>query len=162
AEILIIPGFGVAGITGLILVLGSLFAALVGNVGFDFPPAEELATAVLTMAATLLLLILLMFSLARYLPRSERFNQLVLAPELTSISGYTSADTIESLLGRSGRALTPLRPSGAAEIDGERVDVIAAGEFIPSGTPVKVVRVRGSRVEVRKESVSPGAETSAV
>jgi membrane-bound serine protease (ClpP class) len=114
------------------------------------------------MAATLLLLILLMFSLARYLPRSERFNQLVLAPELTSISGYTSADTIEGLLGRSGLALTPLRPSGAAEIDGERVDVIAAGEFIPTGTPVRVVRVRGSRVEVRKESVLPGAETSAV
>jgi membrane-bound serine protease (ClpP class) len=153
AEILVIPGFGVAGITGIILVVGSLFAALVGNVGLDFPPAEELATAILTMAATLLLLILLMFSLARYLPRSERFNQLVLAPELSSISGYTSAETIESLLGRSGLTLTPLRPSGAAEIDGERIDVITDGEFIPSGTPVKVVRVRGSRVEVRKESL---------
>lgn len=153
AEILVIPGFGVAGITGIILVVGSLFAALVGNVGLDFPPAEELATAILTMAATLLLLILFMFSLARYLPRSERFNQLVLAPELSSISGYTSAETVESLLGRSGLTLTPLRPSGAAEIDGERIDVITDGEFIPSGTPVKVVRVRGSRVEVRKESL---------
>ena len=162
AEIFVIPGFGIAGVSGLVLVVGSLFAALIGNVGFEFPPMRELGPAVLTMAATLLLLIVFMFSLARYLPRSQRFSQLVLIPDLASGSGYTSADTVEELLGRTGLALTPLRPSGAAEIDGERVDVIATGEFIPSGTPVKVVRVRGSRVEVRRAAVSSENETSTV
>lgn len=162
AEIFIIPGFGIAGVTGLILVVGSLFAALVGNVGFSFPPAEALASAVITMAVTLVLLIVLMFSLGRYLPKSERFNQLVLAPELSSVTGYVSADTIDDLAGRSGVTVTPLRPSGTAEIEGERVDVIAAGEFIPAGTPVQVVRVRGSRVEVRRTAVSPAGETSSV
>lgn len=160
AEIFIIPGFGVAGITGLILVVGSLFAALVGNVGLQFPDTHQLASAILTMAVTLVLLIVLMFSIGRYLPRSQRFNQLVLAPELSSISGYVSADTVEALKGKSGRTLTPLRPSGAAEIEGERVDVIASGEFIPSGTDVEVVRVRGSRVEVRRKRVEAAGETS--
>ncbi len=161
AEIFVIPGFGVAGITGLLLVVGSLFAALVGNVGLQFPDSHELATAILTMAVTLVLLIVLMFSLGRYLPRSERFSQLVLAPELSSISGYVSADTVETLSGKSGRTITPLRPSGAAEIDGERIDVIAAGEFIPAGTSIEVVRVRGSRVEVRRKLLAPTGETSA-
>lgn len=161
AEIFVIPGFGVAGITGLLLVVGSLFAALVGNVGLQFPDTHELATAILTMAMTLVLLIVLMFSLGRYLPRSERFSQLVLAPELSSISGYVSADTVEALTGKSGRTITPLRPSGAADIEGERIDVIAAGEFIPAGTAVEVVRVRGSRVEVRRKLVAAAGETSA-
>jgi membrane-bound serine protease (ClpP class) len=162
AEIFVIPGFGVAGIGGLILVVGSLFAALVGNVGFTFPPAQALTSAVVTMAVTLVLLLLLMFSLGRYLPKSERFNQLVLAPELSSVSGYVSADTTDALAGRTGVTLTPLRPSGTADIDGDRVDVIAASEFIPAGTTVQVVRVRGSRVEVRRATVSSAGETSAV
>lgn len=161
AEIFIIPGFGVAGISGLILVVGSLFAAIVGNVGLQFPSTHELATAILTMAFTLVLLIVLMFSLGRYLPRSQRFHQLVLAPELSSISGYVSADTVATLKGKSGRTLTPLRPSGAADIEGERIDVIAAGEFIPAGTSVEVVRVRGSRVEVRRKLLEAASETSA-
>lgn len=160
AEIFVIPGFGVAGITGLLLVVGSLFAALVGNVGLQFPDTHELASAILTMAVTLVLLIVLMFSIGRYLPRSQRFNQLVLAPELSSIAGYVSSTTIDELKGKSGRTLTPLRPSGAAEIDGERVDVIAASEFIPAGTDVEVVRVRGSRVEVRRKMLEATGETS--
>lgn len=160
-EIFVLPGFGVAGITGSVLVLGSLMAALVGNVGFDFPEAAAFAPAITTMAATLVLLVVLMFSLGRYLPHSERFNRLVLAPELTSADGFTSADTSLDLMGRTGVALTPLRPSGAATFEGERVDVITAGEFVPSGAPVRVVRVRGSRVEVRQvPALTQEGETS--
>lgn len=161
AEIFVLPGFGVAGIAGLILVVGSLFAALVGNVGFRFPSGDAIGDAVATMAVTLVLLVVLMFSLARYLPRSERFSQLVLSPDLGSAIGYTSADTIETLLGQTGRTLTPLRPSGCAEIEGDRVDVITSGEYIPSGATVRVVRVRGSRVEVREvPALSSQSETS--
>lgn len=162
-EIFILPGFGVAGIAGLVLVVGSLIAALIANVGFDFPSGQAISSAILTMAATMVLFVVLIFSLGRYLPRSERFNQLVLAPELSSATGYTSSETIEQLLGQTGVTLTPLRPSGAAEIDGVRVDVITAGEFIPAGTTVKVTHVRGSRVEVRQMPTMPSEhETSAV
>ncbi len=160
AEILIIPGFGVAGITGIILVVGSLMAALIGNVGLQFPSSESVASAAITMAITLVLLIVMIFSIGRYLPRSERFNQLVLSPDLSSIAGFTSADTIEALVGAIGTAITPLRPSGTAEINGERVDVIASGEFIPAGSEIRVVRVQGSRVEVRSAPVSSTSETS--
>lgn len=85
----------------------------------------------------------------------------MLAPELSSVAGYTSADSHTELEGRTGTALTALRPSGTAEIDGERVDVITAGEFIERGQAVRVVRVRGSRVEVRPlPTLSTESETS--
>ncbi len=148
-EIFIIPGFGVAGISGLVLLVGSLLFALIGNVGFQFPEPKEITSAILTMAASLTLLILLGFSLGRYLPRSRVFGQLVLQPELESTAGYLSADPKEELMGKTGRAVTILRPSGTAEIDGMRVDVVSQGDFIPSGTTIKVIAVEGSRIKVR-------------
>lgn len=163
AEVFIIPGFGVAGISGLVLIVGSLVAALIGNVGLSFPSGAEISSAVATMAVTMVLLVLLIFSLGRYLPRSNRFNTLVLAPELSSSTGYVSADVADLLLGTVGVALSPLRPGGVAEIADERVEVTSGGEYIPAGTPVQVVRVRGSRVEVRRvraEETAP-RETSA-
>ncbi len=149
AEIFVIPGFGVAGIGGLALVAGSLFAALIGNVGLAFPPFAALAPAVGTMAVTLILLIVLMFSLSKYLPKSGRFGQLVLAPELASASGYISSETMEELVGQTGVSVTPLRPAGTAEIGGERIDVVTRGEFVPPGVPVEIIQVRGSRVVAR-------------
>ncbi|MDX1546813.1 MAG: NfeD family protein [Rhodothermales bacterium] len=160
-ELFVLPGFGIAGIAGLVLVVGALLASLVGNVGFDFPAFPALTPALTTLAVTLALLGLLAVSLGRYLPRSEQFNRLVLAPALSSAEGYTSADTHTELLGMTGRTVTPLRPSGIVEIGGERVDVVTAGEFIDGGMPIEVVRVRGSRVEVRPVRALPTAgETS--
>lgn len=159
AEVFIIPGFGIAGIAGLILVVGSLVAALIGNVGLSFPSGHAISSAVLTMAITLVLLVVLMFSLGRYLPRSQRFNQLVLVPDLSSGTGYVSTESSEHLVGSVGTALTPLRPGGAVEIEGERIEVTSGGEYIPPGTPVQVVRVRGSRVEVRRVLSDAGART---
>ena len=155
AEIFVIPGFGIAGVSGIILVITSLVVSLVGNVGFDFPPIPSLTPAVATVAVTMALLVMTMFVMGRFLPKTERFNRLVLAPELSSATGYTSAETHSEFLGHVGRTLTPLRPSGAVDLDGARVDVIPAGEFIAQGEQVKVVSVRGSRVEVRLVEVLP-------
>lgn len=148
-ELLVIPGVGVAGIAGLFLFVGGLLASLIPNVGFSFPSFEAVTPAVLTMAVTMVLLIALAYSIARYMPRSQRLSQLILVPELSSATGYTSAETDFELEGRRGRAVTPLRPAGTAEIDGRRVDVITAGEFVAAGAEVVVWDVRGSRVEVR-------------
>ncbi|MDX1530859.1 MAG: NfeD family protein [Rhodothermales bacterium] len=159
-EVFVLPGFGVAGISGLLLVVFSLGAALIPNVGLDFPTGGEVTRAILTLAATMVLLPILAWSLGRYVPKSERFNRLVLAPELGSASGYTSADTDETLVGQRGTTLTTLRPAGTAEIEGRRVDVVSQSTFIAAGEPVEVVSVRGARVEVRPvrdpEAAAPG------
>ena len=149
-EVFVTPGFGVFGVGGLVLTFGALLIALVPNAGFEFPTDGEIAQATTTLSAALVLLVLLAFSLGKYLPRSERFNRLVLVPDLAASAGYTSADTLPDLVGRTGRALTTLRPSGTAEIDGDRVDVVTEGGFIASGATVEVVRARGAVVVVRE------------
>ena len=56
------------------------------------------------------------------------------------------------LVGKEGVALSPLRPTGIARIDGRRVDVVAEGSFIDEGARVKVVRADGIKVVVREVS----------
>ena len=161
-EIFVIPGFGVAGISGLVLVVASLAIALIGNVGFQFPPLQLISSAIWTLAITMILLVMLLFSLAKYAPRSSYFNQLVLAPELSSSMGFTAADTNDELVGKIGTALTALRPAGSALIDGARVDVTTSGEYIEAGNSIRVAQVHGSRVEVRQvDHAEPAHETSA-
>ncbi len=151
-EIFVTPGFGVFGVSGIVATLGALLVALIPNVGFRFPTDGAIAQATTTLAAALVLVVLLAVSLARYLPRSTRFNRLVLVPDLASASGYTSADTLADLVGQRGRAVTGLRPSGTAEVDGARVDVVSEGPFVAAGAAVEVVSARGSRVVVREVS----------
>jgi membrane-bound serine protease (ClpP class) len=158
-ELFIIPGFGVAGIGGLVLVVGALLASLVGNIGFVFPSGGELTSAIVTMAVTMVLLVVLIGSLSRYIPRVDRLGGLVLAPELTSASGYTSAAADESLLGKTGVAITALRPAGTAEIDGQRVDVVTQGEFIEHAEPVRVKDVQGSRIIVTSLESNPANQS---
>ena len=136
--------------------IGGLLAALIGNVGFSFPAMRQLASALLTLTATLVLFGVLLAVIGRYLPRTRRFQSLMLVSGLSRNQGYTAQSVEAHLIGRQGRAVTPLRPSGIAEIDGRRLDVTTAGLFVPAGTMVEVVRVQGSRIEVRPLSTETG------
>ena len=56
----------------------------------------------------------------------------------------------DEYLGMEGITISELRPSGFIEIDGERVDALSEGNFIPKGTSVKVVKIEGSKIIVRR------------
>ncbi len=148
-ELFVFPGFGIAGISGLALILFSLVAALIGNVGFSFPPISNVMPSVYTLAVTMAILVVGAIMAMRMFPVSGTANVLVLGPELRSSEGYTTAITHSEYLGRVGPTMTDLRPSGAMLIDQKRVDVITSGEYIDRGIQVQVVDVRGTRIEVR-------------
>lgn len=148
-EVFVVPGFGIPGIAGVVLIFGALAASLVGNVGLDFPGADALARAAATLAAAVVGTIALGVGLARFLPETRRFQRLVLEDALRGSDGYTAAATDTSLVGQRGRAVSPLRPAGAATIAGRRLDVVSDGGFVSPGATVEVVRVRGARVEVK-------------
>ncbi len=152
-ELFLFPGFGVAGISGVVLIFFSLIAALVGNVGLSFPPIGAMMPSVYTLAVTMILLVASAVMIGRMFPESQAANVLVLKPELSSSEGYTSASSHMEYLGKVGPTITDLRPSGAMLINQERVDVITAGEYIDQGVMVRVVRVNGNRVEVRTHEV---------
>jgi membrane-bound serine protease (ClpP class) len=149
-EIFFIPGFGVAGGLGISLMIFSLGAALIGNVGLSFPAMEHISMAVWTLTITLVIGIMLLMSLARYLPQNQMFSRLVLMEATDRSTGYTSAKSLDDLLGLEGVAITPLRPSGMILIEDRKVDVVSDGEFIENGARVKVVDTMASRVVVRK------------
>jgi membrane-bound serine protease (ClpP class) len=123
--------------------------SLIGNVGFSFPSGQAISSAVLTLASSLVMLVIAMFSIGRMLPRSERFGQLILEPTLAANTGHTSAMTHVEWMGKTGEAITDLRPSGTVEIEEDRIDVVTSGEYIEKGTAIEVVSVEGARVRVR-------------
>jgi membrane-bound serine protease (ClpP class) len=55
-----------------------------------------------------------------------------------------------ALLNQIGEAFTDLRPSGKANIQEQRVDVVTEGVFLEKGDPVKVIKIQGQRIVVRK------------
>jgi membrane-bound serine protease (ClpP class) len=142
-EMFVLPGFGVAGITGLIAVLGSVYLSLVTHLSSD----ADMSQAAGMLSAAILIVILGAWAILRALPRSGRFSKsgVLLGHATDRPSGYISNPIREELVGLTGVALTDLRPAGAAQVGDERVDVVAEGSFISAGTPVRVVKSEGYR-----------------
>lgn len=131
-EILVIPGFGVVGILGLLGIAGS------GYLAFErlTPAYGGLAIGGGVVGAAL------MFWL---LPKTGVGKSMVLT---TQQQGSAADPRLLLLVGREGKAVTPLRPSGTVEIDERPVDVVTDGVYVDSGTRVRVVSVEGVRVVV--------------
>ena len=138
-EILVIPGFGLAGVGGLAAIFASLY--------WSFPDATAAFTAIgFATVATIVFGIFLL----RRVPKTGIWRRIALETKLEDV-GVPADDSKAPVVkeGALGRALTPLRPAGIVEIESLRVDAVSEGEFIPPGTTVQVVRVAGGRVTVR-------------
>jgi membrane-bound serine protease (ClpP class) len=146
-EVFVLPGFGVAGIGGILALVAGLGLAMVGagaTVNVIIGALGRVAISLLIALGGGLLLL-------RFLPHLPFGRRLVLDTEMPADAGYSSEPAADhQLLRRSGIALSPLRPSGVAEIDGARVDVVSDGTFVDAGAAVEVIRVDGNRIVVRQ------------
>jgi len=106
--------------------------------------------AIIQLSVALLLSLVLIFLLAKYLPKSNIFKKFILSEEERSVAGYTSRKDAKEFLGAKGVSLTTLRPAGTAEINGRRVDVVTDSEYIENGKEIEVVEVDGMRIVVRE------------
>lgn len=152
-EIFIIPGFGIAGISGLILLIGSLMLALVRNIGFDFTYTtdEDLLLAFIQVGGVMAVALLSLLFFGRNILRTSFFQQMVLTDTQQGDAGYRVQETsYQSLVGEEGTVATFLRPSGKVEIGDERYSATTDGEFIEKGEKVKVVEAHRSELVVRK------------
>lgn len=149
-ELFVLPGFGVAGILGLLAVIAGVFLTLAGP-----PPGmAEISIAAFSVLSALTLLGVGMWAVLA--SRQGRYNALF-GGSLDSERGYISAPPRPELEGAEGVALTDLRPAGAARIAGERLDVVSAAGWITAGTPLRVERSDGYRTVVRPLAL-PGGE----
>lgn len=147
-EIFLIPGFGIFGAAGIVLIVGSLFLGLIS----DFPLVDwdMIQMATIQLAVAFVLAIILLYILFKTLPKSQIWNKLVLQRNIEAGSGYTADIKLQELLGKTGKALTDLRPSGTVVIDKKRIDVVTNGEYIIKGTKVVVIDEEGSKIVVEK------------
>ena len=148
-EIFVIPGFGIAGISGIIMVIVSLFLALSGT-NLPYVDTSIISIALVQLSTALVGAILLMFILAKFLPKTSTFSRLILAESEKTNKGFVSASRISKIVGKKGVALTTLRPAGIAEINGKRIDVMTEGDYIEKGEKIVVIRSEGIKVVVAK------------
>ncbi|MBV8432682.1 MAG: ATP-dependent Clp protease proteolytic subunit [Candidatus Eremiobacteraeota bacterium] len=136
-ELHVVPGHGLPGIVGAVCLLFAVLFAF--GLQFFVVAVETLATAIVLTAIAFSLVV-------RAVPQNAWAQRLA----LSAVQGpdYVTSADFSGLRGRTGTAVSYLRPAGIAEIDGRRVDVLTQGEFIPQGTPIRVARVEGARVFV--------------
>jgi membrane-bound serine protease (ClpP class) len=152
-EIFIIPGFGVAGVSGILLIVVSLILAMQD---FVWPAFEWqwdiLRRNFILVLATLAGAFVSVIVIARMVPGIALFRGLMLSNRQLPAEGYSAhrPEPQEDLVGMRGTAVTTLRPVGKAEI-GDQVRIVEAeGEYIGAGSAVVVTEVSGNRITVRE------------
>jgi membrane-bound serine protease (ClpP class) len=146
-ELFVIPGFGITGILGILAILAGLVLSLLGAGA----TATSVVSAAARVAVSLLIAVAAAVALLRVLPRLPFGRDLILDTGLTALTGWASPpESDRQWLGKRGTTVSPLRPAGIADLEGERVDVVSQGEWIDAGSPIEVIRVEGNRIVVRQ------------
>ncbi|GHE23228.1 NfeD family protein [Sphingobacterium griseoflavum] len=156
-EVFVIPGFGVAGILGIICVLCGLAFSMVDNNFLDFKLTKPglLMNSFLIVTGAMVLTIVLMVIFGRNILRSSAFRVLVLSDEQQAGRGYVSSPQKTNLIHKNAIARTVLRPGGKIEIDGVWYDAVALDGFIDAGEEVYVEKHENYNLFVRKRNLKP-------
>lgn len=155
-EIFVIPGFGVAGFSGILLTIVSLILIMINNDAFDFEfvRMNDILMAASTAIAALLGGVVLFFVGGTHLPNTRFYGRVALTDTQQASAGYTVNTLPVSLAGEQGIAFTVLRPSGKVQIGGQIYDAFTRGEYIEAGQAVEVVALSGSSLQVKASSVN--------
>jgi len=137
------------GLLGGVVIAGVLVGLILFLLGRE-TASVSLGSLLGTVAAGIIVLMSLAFALVRILPTSRRFDGVLHQGTQQAADGYISAQPRRDLVGRSGVALSELRPVGVAEIAGERVDATTEGAWLPAGTTITVVKAEPMRLVVRR------------
>lgn len=155
-ELFVIPGFGIAGISGIICVISGLILAMLNNNFFDFKPIviPDLNQALLTVFLGLIFGTILVIYLISKIGTKGMFSRLALDKEQSMEEGYVGVPTEQiNIVGYEGVATTDLRPSGKVLISGKHYDAVSQyGDFIAKGTKIKVTKYEATQVYVKVEN----------
>jgi membrane-bound serine protease (ClpP class) len=168
-EIFVIPGFGVFGVSGILLTIASLILASHTFSGMTATESfEESMSSLGSLAGAMVTVIAVAAVLNRFLPTIPFLNRLILTPpgyapaeadgpilRTSLLAGHSSQPTPVDV-GATGVTASALRPSGKAMFGDKYVDVVSDGAYIDHGTPVEVIRIAGNRIIVRS---NPGTQS---
>lgn len=133
------PGFGLPGISGIILLIIGIILAM-----------GSIQLAVMSLSISIILTAIITIILIKQGKNIEAFKKIILSTRQEGEQGYISSPLKTEYLNKEGIAVSDLRPSGVIEIDKEKLDALSEGKFIPKGSQIKVIRVEGSKIIVRR------------
>lgn len=168
-EILVLPGFGIAGTLGIICLFAGIFGMLIRNPPDELPWPQTtfdwqlLIEQLLAIGFAIAGSIALAWPLAKYLPKFQFLSGLVLVPTVPKQGGEMRVSMTAPPerkrpsinVGDMGEVTSTLRPTGKAKFGDVVVDVVATAEFLDRGTKVEVAEIHGNRVVVRKAEEQP-------
>lgn len=135
----LMPGFGIAGFSGIALEVVALVLTW-----------QQHGTMA-TLGMLLIVLSVLAIAISTSLHSLTKGKSSIVNSHTESTdAGYRSAEDMQVFLGREGTATTALRPTGLGEFDGVRLNVVSEGDFIENGTKIRVTQIEGSRIVVKK------------
>ncbi len=135
----IVPGFGLPGISGIVLVVLGIILA-----------TETLNIALLSLSISIIITSIVTVVLVKLGYRSKLLDSFILTGQRTKQEVYMDTRSKKTYVDKLGIAVTELRPSGFINIEDERLDALSDEGFIPSGSSIKVVRVEGTKIFVRR------------
>ena len=147
-EIFVIPGFGIAGISGIILIVLGLCLALLGNNDFSFEEIEtpDFSRSILTVLSGTILGFIAMIYLSSKIGSKGMFRKIALTTDLEN--SVSIEPEMKSLIGAEGEAVTVLRPSGKIKINNEIYDAVSETGFIEKDTKIKVNKIENAQFYV--------------
>lgn len=152
-EIFAIPGFGVTGVLGIMLMVAGLTLSMVDHIGpgiFDYD-LSKLVRALFVVIIAVFISITGSIYISKQLFTTTTFGHLALSKTQDAEKGYTSAtDTYKKVMGKTGIAKTILRPAGKVDIEGDVFDAVALTSYIEKGETVKVVDYQNAQLVVKK------------
>jgi membrane-bound ClpP family serine protease len=153
-EVFILPGFGVTGVSGILLVVVSLALVTLQKMPTTTHDWLSLGGTLATFGVGMGSAIVFAFIAAWYLPHIPYANRLVLSPpgeeNIPTTTGTEDSAAHASFLGAIGVAATTLRPAGKARFGDDFLDVIAEGDYVDPGSRVQVIEIEGNRIVVKQ------------
>lgn len=158
-EIFAVPGLGIFGIGGSLMIIVSLILASQNFAAFrSIEDLNKLPSALMPVVGGMAGFITALFVLRKVIPNSPFLKRLILDPgqDRQDLDWEHNRDREaivdwSYLQGLSGEAMTRLAPAGKARIDGKVYDVITDGRMIDKGQPIEVIEAIGNRVVVRSK-----------
>lgn len=151
-EIFVIPGFGITGISGIAITVGSLVLIMLRNdyFNFEYIPFGDITVALLSALGGISGGALLFIFGSASISKTRAFKRFALVDTQNSSEGYTVNAQAATMIGKKGSAHTVLRPSGKVMIDGEIFDAVTRGEYVEPGESIEVIGTESVTLKVRK------------
>ncbi len=150
-EVFVLPGFGIAGVAGILCLLIGSYLALVD---FTIPQYsweyDRLDEVIYSLGVAAVSFAVFVFATSKLLPRTPFYGAMVLQAAQPNAGGFTSPvqDALEPRIGLRGVTTSMLRPVGRARFGGAVLQVVSRGAYIPSGTEIEIIEIDGSRLVV--------------